>query len=456
MINKKNRIKKSLFIFLGLLVFFYIGYGTYGFCFLQKSYDSTVSSKIEKLDKNQHFVKKPLFSYEIETLSNLNAMACIIIDVDTGYILYEKNSDIVIPPASLTKIATLYTLFDDIKAGKKSLSDEVTIEYANSAKALPPRSSNMNLTEGQKVSVETLVMGAAVPSANDAAMALAYYDIGTNDENTIFEFTKKMNAKMQELSLQNTFFEDTTGLSDENKTTAFEYSILARDYILKYPENLEKYHRENSFSFPLEKNIFPYNNTNNFIPQTVTYKATNKVLNRMPECDGLKTGYTDVAGFNQATTATKDGNRFLSVTLGGTGSDYFEGLINRADDSEKCLNWAFFNFTTAKIPTLEPIAKPLRNAPFGFGNTIWLVETQNNNITVLKNCKEITRKICLPQYFEAPIKAGEPLCYSEYYADNVLISKIPLASTIDIPQASQLKTFLDLLTSPFQFLIFEK
>ena len=181
---------------------------------------------------------------------NLSCGAAILIDAETGSILYEKNADRVIPPASMTKLVVMYVVFQEIATGAISLDDIVPLPPESWAVNAPPASSLMFLGEGQTVTLRELLLGLAVASGNDAAVAVAHYVSGSVDS-----FIERMNLEMKKLGLEKTHFVEPSGYSELNVTTPREFATFARQYILRYPEALRDYHSQLSISYPQEKNL---------------------------------------------------------------------------------------------------------------------------------------------------------------------------------------------------------
>ena len=238
---------------------------------------------------------RPLpYNVNVPPLS-VKAKSAILIDADNGFILYEKNADKIIPPASLTKLVVMYIAMKDVTAGKIALSDVVPLIPQSWAINAPIGSSLMFLGEGQRVTLEELLRGMAVVSGNDAAVAVACYISG----NTI-EFVKRMNAEMAELGLTQTHFVEPTGYSEENKTTAREFAAFCRVYLEKFPQTIELFHNVREFTYPQEHNLPVNYIQKSAIAGTlpVTQEPTNRVLMKLQGADGLKTGFINESGYS--------------------------------------------------------------------------------------------------------------------------------------------------------------
>jgi len=290
------------------------------------------------------------------------AKSAIIIDVDTGDILYEKNADEVIPPASMTKLVTMFYVEECIKEGLFNYDTVVPLSPETWACNMPPHSSLMFLGEGQIVTVEELLQGLSVCSGNDAATALAKLileklnvtGIDTVDE-LMAEFVHSMNGLAEGLGLTRTHFVDSSGYSENNSTTAREMATFIRFYLKNHPNSLERFHSLPEFTYPKERNLAPgdkiqtqdwSNGLTRHITMPITQKNTNPLLGKLPGCDGLKTGYIDESGYNLSLTATRNGTRLLSVTMGGPGNNTSEGQAGRVHDGTELMEWAFSRFNT--------------------------------------------------------------------------------------------------------------
>lgn len=284
----------------------------------------------------------------------IKAKSAILVNVETGDILFEKNADEIIPPASMTKVFLMYTVFQKLNEGLVTLDDEVELLPEVWASHMPPHSSLMFLGKNQKVTLRELLTGLCVCSGNDASHAIALYLFGSEEQ-----FLKKVNQNIQVAGLRNTVITEPSGYSEQNKTTAREMAAFAVNYIRKYPESLSEFHSVKKFVYPKEKNIAPEDRNKkgqsfaNGIPDSiwspVEQENTNKLLGELEGCDGLKTGFINESGYNIALTCLRNGKRYLSVTMGGPGSNIFEGDRFRREDGKTLQEFAFGNFKTVKV-----------------------------------------------------------------------------------------------------------
>jgi D-alanyl-D-alanine carboxypeptidase (penicillin-binding protein 5/6) len=219
----------------------------------------------------------------------LGLRAAVLMDANSGELLYAYNPDTSIPPASLTKILTLYLVFDAMQEGRVRLDDQVPV----SRKAWRTRGSKMFVKAGDLVPLEDLIKGIAVDSGNDASVAVAEF-LARSER----AFVAKMNEKLRDLNIRNTQIETVHGLPARHQyTTAADMAALARAYIQAHPEALQ-YHQMTSYTY---RNISQHNR--------------NRLLLEDSSVDGLKTGYTRKSGYHLVATAKRGQQRLIAVVM---------------------------------------------------------------------------------------------------------------------------------------------
>ncbi|MDR0401133.1 MAG: D-alanyl-D-alanine carboxypeptidase [Treponema sp.] len=277
---------------------------------------------------------------------SITSRAAVLLDAETGTLLYEKNPDEIIPPASLTKLMTAHIALREAAAGRASLDETFQPPRESWAINQPPRSSLMFLGPGQEVSLRELLLGMAIPSGNDAAAAVALRFAPTTAE-----FAALMNREAAILGLPNTHFVEPSGISEYNRTTAREFAWFCRIYLSLYPESLAEFHSVPEFAYPKVENVAEQFREK---PGTIVQYNHNSLLRDFPGTDGLKTGYIDEAGYNIALTARREGTRFILVLLGAPA--VWGGDRMRDEDGRKLLSWAFDQYRTIRplIGELEP------------------------------------------------------------------------------------------------------
>ena len=278
----------------------------------------------------------------VATPPTINAKAYVLMDANSGQILAQKNMDQKQPPASLTKMMTLYVISHALQNGTIKLDDQVPV----SEKAWRMSGSKMFIKVGTTVSVEDLIQGIIVDSGNDACVALAEY-IGGSEQG----FADMMNAETKALGMQNTHFLNSTGLPEgenfqtDHYSTAHDLAILGYALIRDFPEYYPWY----------KQKWFTYNK--------IKQPNRNRLLWRYPNADGLKTGHTDEAGFCLVSSAQSDNMRLIAVVLGAPTDEA------RATDSIHLLDYGFRFFTTHVIYKANT---PIANV------RVWNGKKQNN------------------------------------------------------------------------------
>ncbi|MFZ5618907.1 MAG: D-alanyl-D-alanine carboxypeptidase family protein [Pseudomonadota bacterium] len=217
--------------------------------------------------------------------------AALVIHAESGDVLFERYADARRYPASLTKMMTLYLLFDELEAGRLTLDSELSV--SSQAAGQPP--SKLGLTAGSKIDVESAIEALVVKSANDVAVVVAEGISGSE-----WKFAQAMTAKAQELGMRNTTFKNASGLPNSKQmTTARDLATLGQRLLQDHPD------------------YFRYFSTREFAWNGRTYSTHNSLVKTFEGTDGFKTGYTQRSGFNLVTSAQRDGTRLIGVVLGG-------------------------------------------------------------------------------------------------------------------------------------------
>ena len=373
--------------------------------------------------------------------------SAILIDAATGSILYEKNADAVIPPASMTKLVVMYVVFQEIATGRISLDDIVPLPPESWAVNAPPQSSLMFLAEGQTVTLRELLLGLAVASGNDAAVAVAHYVSGSVDK-----FIERMNREMELLGLEKTRFVEPSGYSELNLTTPREFAAFARTYLSRYPESLEAFHSQATISYPQEHNLAEWHKGKE---QSIFQRNTNKLLEVLPGCDGLKTGFIYESGYNLSLTAQRGETRFISVTMMGPGTGSVEGNRYRVADGTTLMEWAFSCFATHFKAEIKPLAIPVLG---GNKSSVTVAPLHTNPLTVPALLKDespttaahfITAQINIPSYIQAPLQAGDVVGKITYSLGDIVLEEVPLLAVTSIDEGNVFKQLLDKLAVDF-------
>jgi D-alanyl-D-alanine carboxypeptidase (penicillin-binding protein 5/6) len=279
---------------------------------------------------------------------DIGSRAAVLMDAATGTVLYAKNGDEPISPASLTKLMTIHIALEEAASRRASLDETVPLPRESWAINQPPRSSLMFLAPGQIVSLRELLLGLAVSSGNDAAAAVALRFAPTTAE-----FADRMNREALALGLRQTRFVEPSGISEQNMTTAMEFARFCREYLHRHPEALRDYHSVGEFAYPKAANVGEAYRER---PDTIVQKNRNALLGSLEGVDGLKTGYIDEAGYNIALTAMRLETRLIAVILGAPAAPGGERIRDR--DGRNLLTWGFAHFKTLYPP--PPDLAPLR------------------------------------------------------------------------------------------------
>jgi len=250
----------------------------------------------------------------------IDATSYILIEANTNKVIAEFNSDNQIPPASMTKVMTVYVIADQISITSMTLDDKVLISKKAWAKNV--EGSKTFIEAGKRVSVKDLLSGIIIQSGNDASIAMAEY-VGTTEEG----FVDIMNKYALKLGLTNTLFVDSTGLSNNNFSSAKDLSKLTQALITDFPDYYEEF-KEKSFTFNSQKQF-----------------NTNKLLWSGNDIDGVKSGFTDAAGYCLISSAVRNDMRLIAVVTGSPSKP------KRLASSQSLLEYGFRYFATQMLTT---------------------------------------------------------------------------------------------------------
>ena len=334
----------------------------------------------------------------------LSAKAHLLIDAYTGTVLSENNADTKLPPASLTKMMTIYVVASAIERGAITKADQVNI----SIKAWKMGGSKMFIREGTQVSVEQLMRGVIIQSGNDASVALAEHVAGSEEA-----FVDIMNKQAALLGMTNTQFQNTTGWPHrDHYTSAKDLSLLARALINDHPEHYKIY----------SEKYFSYNGIN----QT----NRNKLLFQDNDVDGIKTGHTDEAGYCLVASAKKDDMRLISVVM-GTPSESV-----RAAESQKLLNYGFRYYKTHKLYSKNDVVNRARVWK-GQVETLSLGPLEDIYLTVPRGTEDnLVASISVDKVIEAPVIQGRELGNVIVSLDDDQLLDVPLLALEPVAEAN--------------------
>lgn len=371
----------------------------------------------------------------------INAKSAILIDAISGNILYEKNAELPIPPASMTKLVEMYVVFDAVEKGEISLDDVVPLPSDSWAINLPRDASIMFLAEGQTVTLRELLLGLSIASGNDASIAVAHYVAGNMES-----FVEKMNSVIQNMGLTKTHFVESSGYSEKNITTAKEFASFCKNYIERFPFALKEFHSQEILRYPLKKNLPEYKKDKGDSEAIIQYN-TNKLLGKLDGADGLKTGFIYESGYNLALTATRDNRRFLSVTMGGPGIGSAQGNLYRNADGTTLMNFAFNGFATYvsdeeksfSVNTSASKEKSIKLVPaFSENFTVPFIKGNISQDSV--NALQIQVKI--PNLLIGQVNKGEQYGTITYSIDKNILNEIPLVADRESSSKSKLQILI--------------
>jgi serine-type D-Ala-D-Ala carboxypeptidase (penicillin-binding protein 5/6) len=324
-------------------------------------------------------------------------------DFTTGAVLLEKNADVPMPPSSMTKLMTIYLVYERLKQGHMKLEDELLV----SERAWRMGGSKMFVQIGAQVKVEDLIRGVIVQSGNDACIVFAEAISGTEEQ-----FAELMNKRAKELGLTNTNFRNSTGWPDPDQhMSCRDIATLASRIIQDFPE---------FYHYDAEK-TFKYNNIEQGNRNPLVQKGT---------ADGLKTGHTEAAGYGLAASA-KRGERRVIVVLNG-----MDSMHQRASEGERLMDWAFAHFEDV---TLFAAGDVVERVPVWLGTnpTVPLVGGRDLVVTMPRNWrKSASVKVTYDAPLQAPVAKGTVLGRLTIAGQGVPAMEVPLLAGEDVPKLS--------------------
>ena len=338
------------------------------------------------------------------------APSAILMEKSTGSIIYEKNADERLEPASVTKVMTILLIAEALEAGTISLDEMITV----SAYAAGMGGSQIYLKEGEQLSVHEMLKSIVVASANDAAVAMAEHIAGTEEA-----FVARMNERALELGMTNTHFMNCTGLLDqpEHLTTARDIALMSRELILH--DMIKEY--TTIWMDTVRGGQFGLSNTN-------------KLIRFYPGATGLKTGFTSRAGHCLSATAERDGVEYIAVVLNCPSS------ADRFESAKTLLSFAFANYTLLDVKpdkALPPVRVVLGEnkyvQPTAADTTPMLIEK-----SALSN---ITKEVTLEPEVQAPVSSGDELGMLSIKNGDKLIAEIPIVAEASVERLTWGKIF---------------
>lgn len=353
------------------------------------------------------------------TTLSLKAKGAILIDGITGNILFEHNSRERMPMASIVKIMTMLLTMEAIESGRISYDDMIPA----SQHAISIGTTQLWLREGEEFSVRDMLKAVAIRSANDAAIMLAEKIAGSEEA-----FVAKMNQKAAELGMKDTKFLDCNGLTDDGQySTAYDIAIMSRELLTKYPEIVEyttKWH-------------------DTIRDGKTSLDNTNKLIRSYAGIVGLKTGYTDAAGYNLSAAAKRNNLLLISVVLGEPDSN------TRFMEAAKLLDYGFANYELSEVNKkgeevirLE-VKKGLNKSVAGiFGNDAKLLLPKGQKAN-------IERKVRVVRELYAPVKKGQKIGEVIYLANGKEVGKADIVAGSNVEKTTFTRLFIKMLSMWF-------
>ncbi|AFK86911.1 MULTISPECIES: D-alanyl-D-alanine carboxypeptidase family protein [Thermoanaerobacterium] len=341
---------------------------------------------------------------------NLKSKSAILMDANTGKVLYEKNSHEELPPASVTKVMTMLLVMEALDSGKIKTTDKVV----TSEHAYDMGGTQIYLEVGEEMTVDDLLKSVAMNSANDASVALAEYISGSEEK-----FVEEMNKRAKELGAKNTNFKNASGLPEEGHyTSVYDMALISRELVK-------------------HKNIFKYltDKIDSVRNGKFSLANTNKLLWNYQGADGIKTGSTSEALYCLSATAKRGDTRFIAVVFGAPDS------ATRFKEASKLLDYGFANFETKKVVEAGKVYGNIKvlKGQQDYVNAI----SKNDEYVLLKKgeSKNIKQIVSLNKYVDAPVKAGSEIGTVKIYDGNNLIKTVSLIADKSVKRTNLINTF---------------
>lgn len=336
---------------------------------------------------------------------NINAKAAILMDPQSGRVLFDQNSHQQLPPASVTKVMTMLLIMEAVEQGKMKWTDPIP----TSAFAAGMGGSQVYLREHEVLPLREMLKAIAVVSANDASTAVAEYLYGTDED-----FIRAMNRRAQQLGIQNTHFANETGLPDPNHySSAYDLAVISRE-LLKHPQILKF---TSLWMDSLRGGKFILKNTNNLIRY-------------YPGADGLKTGHTDEAMFCLSATAVKDQLRMLAVILGAPSS------AQRLAGARRLLDYGFRNFEKRLILRAGTVVGTMRLARASPGKVAVKINSRLETLMERGNRVPIKTRLEIFRDLKLPLAVGAKVGVLKAYQNKGLVAQTPVYTVRRVKKAN--------------------
>ena len=341
----------------------------------------------------------------------LDVKAAVLIDADTGKVIFEQDAHKELPLASVTKVMTMLLVMEAVDDGKVKLTDQVTI----SERAASMGGSQMYRLVGATHPLEELLQGIAIVSANDGCVAAAEYIAGSEEV-----FVEKMNKRAQELGMRDTHFVNTNGLPvADHYSSAYDISVMSR-LLLKHEETQKWFNTWQTtikVGLPGKEKDFGLTNTN-------------KLIKQYPGANGIKTGYTQEAGYCLSASAERDGTTLIAVVLGAKTSQI------RNAEVTKLLNYGFANYASV---TLAEKGQRVKKITLDKGEPYVLQAVTGEKATAFVKKgqeKETSYKVNIPKNLKLPVDKGDKIGTMDIYCGDEKLGSCDLVADRDVDKAS--------------------
>ena len=343
--------------------------------------------------------------------------SAVLMDVETGTVMYESNAHEPLAPASVTKVMTMLLIMEAIDSGRIRWEDTVTASETAAAKG----GSQIYLKVGETMSVSDMVKSIAVSSANDCACAMAEHLAGSEAA-----FVERMNERAKELGMNDTNFVNCTGLDDapesaEHRTSAYDIALMSRELLKNHPD-IKKY--TTIWMDTVRSGAFGLANTN-------------KMVRFYSGCTGLKTGYTSGAGYCLSASAERDGMELIAVVMGSETSQ------TRFAACKSMLDYGFANFAVYTPAVQEDMSVPVT---LGKAGTVRALPAEASALLVEKaQLSSVRSDFVLEERVDAPVSKGQRLGTLTVKAGEQVLAQIPLVAEEGIERKGWGDIFVDLL-----------
>lgn len=349
---------------------------------------------------------------------DITSQAAVLIEGSTGAIIFEKNKDEKLRPASITKIMTLLLIFEAIEDGTIALTDSVTV----SEHAASMGGSQVYLEPNETQTVDTMIKCISISSANDACVSMAEFIAGSEEE-----FVKRMNERAKELGMNNTHFSNSCGLDvDNHYSTAYDVALMSQELIMKHPQ-ISNYSTVwmDTITHVTRKGESEFGLSN-----------TNKLIKSYSGITGLKTGSTSLAKYCLSATARRDGMDMIAVVLAAPETKV------RFQEAAKLLDYGFANATMYRDDLSDVTLEPVEISR-GVSDTVTAKPEKEFTYVCLKDKKpeNITKEIVYHQGLSAPIKEGDVVGEINYSYNGENIGSIRLLSEQSVEKAKFIHYF---------------